>query len=65
MPGEGEVCTAKGGMRGEGGHAWQGSCMVGGHVWQGGGVHAAETATEAGGTRPTGVHSYTFCNRTH
>ena len=30
-----------------------------------GGVHAAETATEAGGTRPTGVHSYTFCNRTH
>ena len=29
-----------------------------GHSWQGG-VHAGETATEAGGTHPTGMHS---CN---
>ena len=47
-----------------GGHAWQGG------VWQGGGMHAreagmpgkwgvraGETATEAGGIHPTGMHS--------
>ena len=34
----------------------------GGHVWRGGGVHAGETATEAGGTHPTGMHSCCFCS---
>ena len=33
-----------------GGHAWQGVCIVRGCV-------AAETATESGGTHPTGMHS--------
>ena len=34
-----------------GGHVWQrGSCMVGG-------MCEGETATEVGGTHPTGIHS--------
>ena len=35
-----------------GGHAWQwgGVCLVEG-------MHVGETATEAGGTHPTGMHS--------
>ena len=45
---------------------WQrGTCMAGGHVWQGacmaGGVRAGETATEAGGMHPTGMHSGNNC----
>ena len=62
----------QGGMhgRGQGGHAWQGVCevgvcMVGGGVhgrgqgacMSGRGVRAGETATEADGTHPTGMHS--------
>ena len=34
--------------------------MAGGHTWQWvcvGGMRAGETATEAGGTHPTGMHS--------
>ena len=38
-----------------GGHAWQGVCVVGG-------VHAGETATEAGGTHHTGMHSCLLLN---
>ena len=59
---------AKGGMHGRGGHAWKGTymaggmhgrgtCMAGGHAWQGD-MCAGQTATEAGGTHPTGMHSY-------
>ena len=52
----------QGGMHGRG-HIWQGACMAGGHVWQGGhawqgDMCAGQTATEAGGTHPTGMHSY-------
>ena len=61
----------KGGMRGEGGHAWQkGACMAkggmrdeGGHVWQRGGMCGMHTPTQytashcMGGTHPTGMHS--------
>ena len=58
------------GVRGGGGHAWQGVGMVGmgwcgcvhdmgGHVWFRGCV-AGETATEAGGTHLTGMHSCIF-----
>ena len=46
------------------GHVWQGRgvCMVGGMCGRGvhgggGGMRAGETATEAGGTHPTGMHS--------
>ena len=42
------------GVRGEGGYAWsawQRDC-----AWQGD-VRAGETATEAGGTHPTGMYS--------
>ena len=58
-----------GSVRGEGGCAWQGVCVVGGHVWQGGqeGVHAGEMATEAGGTRPPGMYcccKLISCNNT-
>ena len=35
-----------------GGHAWQGACVVAGGVCM-----AGETATAAGGTHPTGIHS--------
>ena len=53
----------------EGGYAWWGTCIAGDvHdgelcVWQGvcmagGGVRAGETATEAGGTHPTGMYSW-------
>ena len=45
MCGRGATCIA-GGMRGGGGHAWQG-----------GGVEAGKTASAAGGTHPTGMHS--------
>ena len=44
------TCKA-GGMHG-------GVWMAGGHV--AGGVHAGETASEAGGTYPTGMHSCSF-----
>ena len=33
--------------------------MVGGILGEGGGVRAGETATVAGGTHPTGMHSFT------
>ena len=61
-----------GGVRGGGacvvgGHAWQGGvhgrrCVWwgGGHAWQGGACMVGETATAAGGTHPTGMHS---CNK--
>ena len=51
------VCMA-GGICGRGG-----ACLVGGHAWPrgacmvDGGMCTAETATEAGGTHPTGMHS--------
>ena len=40
---------------------WQGPCMKGamcgrGHAWLG--IHAGETATDSGGTYPTGMHSF-------
>ena len=62
--GKGGVCMAKGGMRGEGGHAWQGACVVKGGIHGKGGwmvkgegeCMAGETATAAGGTHPTGMH---------
>ena len=52
--------------RGVGG-AWSGGCMVPamggwGCVWSGGSWwrHLPETATAAGGTHPTGMHSFFF-----
>ena len=41
----------KGGMHGEGGHAWQrGACMVaGGHAWLLGGVHGCRGVHGEGG----------------
>ena len=58
------MCVARG-------HGWQGACMAEGEMHGrgacvcvcggGGGVmRAGETATEAGGTHPTGMHS---CSR--
>ena len=54
-------------MHGEG-HVWQegmhgSGCVVRGHAWQGD-MRAGETATEAGGTHPAGMHSCrkTFCH---
>ena len=48
-----------GGMHGRGvrimGGMHGGGCVAGG-AWQGG-LHAGETATEAGGTHPPGMHS--------
>ena len=42
-------------------HAWQGACMAGSGCSRGaciaGGMCAGETATEAGGMHPTGMHS--------
>ena len=65
----GRACVA-------GGHVWQGGmhgkgvCMAGGNVWWGvcvaegvciaGQCVAGETATAAGGTHPTGMHSCNF-----
>ena len=46
----GWVCMA-GGACMAGRHAWQGVCVVGGSCV------AGETATEADGTHPTGMHS--------
>ena len=47
-----------------GGHAWQGGMLGRGHAWQRGAymakgacMHVGETATEAGSTHPTGMHS--------
>ena len=41
-----------------GGQAWQGACMTGCvHGGGGGACVAGETATPAGGTHPTGMHS--------
>ena len=65
------VCMAmtKGSMCGKGvcmagGHAWQGGMLGRGHAWQRGAymakgacMHVGETATEAGSTHPTGMHS--------
>ena len=54
----------RGGMHGRGvciarGHVWQGSMCGGGGMHGGGeGVRAGEKATEAGGTYPTGMHSF-------
>ena len=44
-------------MVGAGGHAWLGACMAGacGGV-HGRGMPAGETATEAGGSHPIGMH---------
>ena len=43
------------------GHVDGGACMAGDHVWQwecvARGMHVGETATEVGGTHPTGMHS--------
>ena len=47
-------CVVKGGMHGEGGGGGGG-----GHAWQVGEC-AGQTATEAGGTHPTGMHSCFF-----
>ena len=47
-----------GSVHGEG--ACMGVCMVG--VCVEGGMHAGETATEAGGTHPTGMHSCLMSN---
>ena len=49
-------------MRGKGRHARQGVVHGGGHVWWGGmrdkgSCMAGETATAAGGTHPSGMHS--------
>ena len=62
----GGMCMA-GGVHGRGacvagGHAWWGDSVVGGqdgggHMWQGV-CMAGETATAAGGTHPTGMHSW-------
>ena len=48
-------CAYEGGVHG-GGHAWQGVCGWGDMHgrWD---MHAGETATEAGGTHPTGMNS--------
>ena len=52
----------QGGVYGRG-CAWQGVCTAGVCVWQEGmcdtegGMCAGETATEGGGTHPTGMHS--------
>ena len=48
------------------GRAWQGACVArgcvaGGMRGKGGGLHAGETATEAGSTHPTGMHSCLTC----
>ena len=50
---KGRACMA-GGMHGRG-HAWWGLCMAGGACV------AGETATAAGGTHPTGMHSCLPC----
>ena len=53
MCGERRGCIVKG-------RVWLGACMAGGHVWYGamhGGGGGGETATEAGSTHPTGMHS--------
>ena len=41
-----------------GGHVWQEAYMAGGVCQRG--MCAGEMATEAGGTHPTGIHSYYF-----
>ena len=46
-----------GGCAWQGGHAWQGGMHGRGCVWWGGSCVAGETATEADGTHPTGMHS--------
>ena len=54
------VCMVKGAcITKGGGHACQrGVCVAKGDVHgRGGGMHAGETATEAGGMHPTGMHS--------
>ena len=50
------ACVA-GGVHGRG-LAWQWSYMVGRHAWQAEACVEGETATAAGGTHPTGMHSY-------
>ena len=50
-----EACMA-GGMHGRGVHGGGGACVVRGCVWQGV-CMAGETATAAGCTHPTGMHS--------
>ena len=49
------ACVA-GGVHGRG-LAWQWSYMVGRHAWQAEACVEGETATAAGGTHPTGMHS--------
>ena len=51
-----------GGVHGGERHVWQGGMHAGGCLWQGvcvagGACMAGETATAAGGTHPTGMHS--------
>ena len=71
----GRVACMAGGMHCRG-HAWQLVCIAGvcvwwGHAWWGRGAfmagwaaHAGEMATEADGTRPTGIHSFNLLNLT-
>ena len=66
MHGKEGTCHSKGvgacvvGEAGIAGVCMQGACMAGGCVWWGS-VRAGETAIEARGTHPTGMHScYTF-----
>ena len=50
----GRTCVAKGAcVSEEGGVHGKGACME-----RGGGLCAGKTATESGGTHPTGMHSY-------
>ena len=64
------ACMAKGGMKGEGRHAWQrGVCMAKGVHMAKGGVCVVctpdprDTAGHcAGGTHPTGMHSCLILN---
>ena len=56
-----------GGMHAREGHAWQGACVAGSmHGREGvsvvGVVRAGDTATEAGDTHPTGMHSCLYDN---
>ena len=50
------VMHGQGGVHGRGACVPRGVCVAGGHAWWGVCV-AGETASEAGGTHPTGMHS--------
>ena len=57
--GKGGMFVAKGGMAcmASGVCVAKGVCVIGGMCGGEGGARAGETATEAGGTHPTGMHS--------